>query len=157
MRMINMIGIEKQLTKLLEPSVNAAGFELWGIEFVRAHNKDAILRIYIDHEDGIDVDDCAQVSHQVSAALDLEDPISVAYFLEVSSPGLERPLFKIEHFSSVIGEKIKLTLKIAADNRRNWQGIIQAVEGDTITIKVEESEQQFVLSNILKANLLPKF
>lgn len=87
-----MTGLERQLTEMLESAVVASGYELVGLEFIRA-GEHSTLRIYIDHENGITVEDCAEVSHQVSAVLDVEDPISVAYSLEVSSPGLDRPLF----------------------------------------------------------------
>merc|ERR1711916_184587 len=94
--------LEEKLTEMLEPGVEALGFELVGIEFVRA-GKHSILRVYIDHENGISVDNCADVSHQVSAILDVEDPIATEYALEVSSPGMDRPLFTIEHFAQVVG------------------------------------------------------
>lgn len=88
-----MSTLEQKLTEMITAPVEALGFELVGIEFIRGRT--STLRIYIDSEDGINVDDCADVSHQVSAVLDVEDPITVAYNLEVSSPGLDRPLFTI--------------------------------------------------------------
>ncbi len=151
-----MTGLERQLTELLESPVEAAGYELVGLEFIRA-GEHSTLRIYIDSENGINVDDCAEVSHQVSAVLDVEDPISVAYNLEISSPGLERPLFKAEHYQRFIGHEVSIVLKMAMNNRRKWKGIIQAVEGETITICVDEQNEEFALSNISKANLNPKF
>jgi len=84
--------MEDRLADMLAPAVEAMGFSLWGVEFVRA-GKHSTLRVYIDHADGISVDHCAKVSHQVSAILDVEDPIQAEYFLEVSSPGMERPFF----------------------------------------------------------------
>ena len=83
-----MTGLERQLTEMLDAPVAASGYELVGLEFIRA-GEHSTLRIYIDSPNGINVDDCAEVSHQVSAVMDVEDPISVAYNLEVSSPGLE--------------------------------------------------------------------
>lgn len=151
-----MTGLEKQLTDMLEAPVAASGYELVGLEFVRA-GEHSTLRIYIDHENGINVDDCAEVSHQVSAVLDVEDPISVAYNLEVSSPGLERPLFKAEHYQQFIGHEVSLVLKMAMDNRRKWKGTIDSVDGDTIVVIVDKQAQEFVLSNISKANLIHKF
>ncbi|WP_164098473.1 ribosome maturation factor RimP, partial [Serratia marcescens] len=76
------------------------------------------------------VDDCADVSHQVSAVLDVEDPITVAYNLEVSSPGLDRPMFTAEHYVRFTGEEVALVLRMAVQNRRKWQGIIKAVDGE---------------------------
>lgn len=151
-----MTGLELQLTELLEAPVAAAGYELVGLEFIRA-GEHSTLRIFIDHENGINVDDCAEVSRQVSAVMDVEDPITVAYNLEVSSPGLERPLFKAAHYEQFLGHEVKLVLKMAMANRRKWQGIIQSIEGDTLTLSVDGQEEEFALSNVAKANLVPKF
>ncbi len=115
------------------------------------------LRIYIDSEDGINVDDCADVSHQVSAVMDVEDPITVAYNLEVSSPGLDRPLFTAEHYARFTGEEVSLVLRMAVQNRRKWQGVIKGVDGEMITVTVEGKDEVFALSNIQKANLVPHF
>ncbi|WP_217511393.1 ribosome maturation factor RimP [Vibrio metschnikovii] len=151
-----MTGLERQLTEMLETPVAATGYELVGLEFVRA-GEHSTLRIYIDHENGITVDACAEVSHQVSAVLDVEDPITVAYNLEVSSPGLERPLFKAAHYEQFIGHEVSIVLKMAVANRRKWKGIIHAVEGETVTVIADGQEEYFALSNIAKANLIPKF
>ncbi|RBP63779.1 ribosome maturation factor RimP [Brenneria salicis ATCC 15712 = DSM 30166] len=140
---------------MISAPVEALGYELVGIEFIRS--RQSTLRIYIDSEDGITVDDCADVSHQVSAVLDVEDPITVAYNLEVSSPGLERPLFTVEHYVRFIGEEVTVVLRMAVQNRRKWLGIIKAVDGEMITITVEGKDEVFALSNIQKANLVPHF
>ncbi|ALL36266.2 ribosome maturation factor RimP [Serratia marcescens] len=147
--------LEQQLTEMLSAPVEALGFELVGIEFIRA--RQSTLRIYIDSDNGINVDDCADVSHQVSAVLDVEDPITVAYNLEVSSPGLDRPMFTAEHYTRFLGEEVSLVLRIAVQNRRKWQGIIKSVEGEMITVTVEGKDEVFALSNIQKANLVPHF
>ncbi|WPC73637.1 ribosome maturation factor RimP [Vibrio porteresiae] len=151
-----MTGLERQLTELLEAPVEASGYELVGLEFVRA-GQHSTLRIFIDHENGITVDDCAEVSHQVSAVLDVEDPISVVYNLEVSSPGLERPLFKAAHYEQFIGHEVSVVLKMAVGNRRKWKGVIDSVDGETVAITVDGQLEHFALSNIAKANLIPKF
>ncbi|MEA1062504.1 ribosome maturation factor RimP [Apirhabdus apintestini] len=150
-----MSTLEQKLTELVAAPVEALGYELVGIEFIRSRT--STLRIYIDSENGINVDDCADVSHQVSAVLDVEDPISVAYNLEVSSPGLDRPLFNAEHYRRFLGEEVSLVLRMAVQNRRKWQGIIKAVDGEMITLTVEGSDDVFALSNIQKANLVPHF
>ncbi|WP_159566051.1 ribosome maturation factor RimP [Budvicia diplopodorum] len=150
-----MSTLEQKLTELISAPVEALGFELVGIEFVRA--RQSTLRIYIDSENGINVDDCADVSHQVSAVLDVEDPITTAYTLEVSSPGMERPLFIAAHYQRFIGEEVSLTLRMAVQNRRRWVGKIKSVEGETITVSVEGKDEAFALSNIQKANLVPQF
>ena len=140
---------------MISAPVEALGYELVGIEFLRG--RQSTLRIYIDSENGITVEDCADVSHHVSAVLDVEDPISVAYSLEVSSPGLDRPLFTAAQFTQFIGEEVSLVLRIAMQNRRKWQGIIKTVDGEMITVTVEEKDEVFALSNIQKANLVPHF
>ncbi|PHM66868.1 hypothetical protein Xsto_00892 [Xenorhabdus stockiae] len=140
---------------MISAPVEALGYELVGLEFIRA--RVSTLRVYIDSEEGITVDDCADVSHQVSAVLDVEDPIPGLYNLEISSPGLDRPLFKAEHYQRFMGEEISLMLRMAMQNRRKWQGIIKAVDGEMITVTVDGKDEVFALSNIQKANLVPHF
>lgn len=152
---VGLSTLEQKLTEMITAPVEALGYELVGIEFVRGRT--STLRIYIDSEDGINVDDCADVSHQVSAVLDVEDPITVAYNLEVSSPGLDRPMFTAEHYVRFTGEEVALVLRMAVQNRRKWQGIIKAVDGEMITVTVEGKDEVFALSNIQKANLVPHF
>jgi ribosome maturation factor RimP len=151
-----MTGLEKQLTEMLDAPVSALDYELVGLEFVRA-GQHSTLRIFIDHPNGITVEDCAEVSRQVSAVMDVEDPITVAYNLEVSSPGLERPLFKAEHYQQFIGHEVNIVLKMAMQNRRKWKGEILAVDGETVSVTVDGNEETFALSNIAKANLVPSF
>lgn len=152
---VGLSTLEQKLTELISAPVEALGYELVGIEFVRGRT--STLRIYIDSEDGINVDDCADVSHQVSAVFDVEDPITVAYNLEVSSPGLDRPMFTAEHYVRFTGEEVSLVLRMAVQNRRKWQGIIKSVEGEMIIVAVEGNDEVFALSNIQKANLVPHF
>lgn len=147
--------LEQKLTEIISAPVEALGYELVGIEFIRG--RQSTLRIYIDSDDGITVDACADVSHQVSAVLDVEDPITVAYNLEVSSPGLDRPMFTAEHYTRYLGEEVTLVLRMAMQNRRKWQGIIKAVDGEMITVTVDGKDEVFALSNIQKANLVPTF
>ncbi len=140
---------------MISVPVEALGFEFVGLEFIRA--RVSTLRVYIDNEHGVTVDDCADVSHQVSAVLDVEDPISVLYNLEISSPGLERPLFTVAHYQRFIGKEVNLILRIAMHNRRKWQGIIKAVNDEMITVTVDGKDEVFALKNIQKANLVPHF
>ncbi|AEP29695.1 ribosome maturation factor RimP [Brumicola nitratireducens] len=151
-----MSQLERKLTDMLTPPVEALGFELVGVEFVRA-GKHSILRVFIDHENGIDVDDCADVSHQISAVMDVEDPITTEYNLEVSSPGMDRPLFKSEHYALVVGEIITVKLSIPQDGRRNFKGLLLKCENDTILIKVDNDEFSLAIANIEKGNLVPNF
>lgn len=151
-----MSQLEQKLTEMLNAPVEAIGFELVGIEFIRA-GKHSTLRVYIDSENGIDVDDCADVSRQVSAVLDVEDPISTEYNLEVSSPGMDRPLFKASHYASVIGETVNLKLNLPQDGRRNFKGVLTQNTDTHIHVTVDGQEFVLPLSNISKANLVPNF
>lgn len=141
---------------MLRPAVEEVGKELLGVEFVSA-GKHSILRLFIDHENGINVDDCAEVSHQVSAILDVEDPISTEYSLEVSSPGLDRPLFEKPHFEAVIGETIEVKLGLPMNGRRKFKGLLEAVENDLLVVVVDGEHFELAISNVDKANLVPNF
>jgi len=147
---------EQQLTELLSPTVAAAGFELLGIEFIRA-GKHSTLRLYIDHPDGVNVDHCAIVSREVGAVLDVEDPIPNEYNLEVSSPGLDRPLFTPEHFAKVVGQKIEVKLAIPQDGRRKFKGLLTQIDEDMLVVEVDGKLYRLLMDNVDKANLVPVF
>ena len=149
-----MSRLEQQLTEMLTPTVEDLGFELAGVEFVRA-GKHSTLRVYIDHEQGIDVDNCADVSHQVSAVLDVEDPISTEYYLEVSSPGADRRLFKVAHYQAFVGEKVVIKLSAPQNGRRNFTGELKSCENEQVVVEVDGVEHTLMLSNIEKANIVP--
>ncbi len=152
-----MSQLEQQLTTMLSAPVEALGFELLGVEFVRA-GKHSTLRVYIDHANGITVDDCADVSHQVSAILDVEDPINTEYNLEVSSPGMDRPLFKEAHYFAVVGEVVAVRLRVPAEgNRRNFKGKLLVCENGMLTVEVDGQQYQLAVANIEKGNLVPSF
>ena len=144
--------LEQKVCDLLAPTIETLGFELWGCELA-GHARHLTLRIYIDSDAGITIDDCSRVSHQVSGILDVEDPISGSYDLEVSSPGADRQLFKMEHYQRFIGEEIKLRLLNAVDNRRNITGVIRLVEGDKVFVQDGEKEFVVTLDNIDKARV----
>lgn len=150
-----MSTIEEKIIELLTPTVESLGFELYGVEYVRARN--AILRVYIDKEGGVSIDDCSDASYQISAILDVEDPINAAYYLEVSSPGLDRLLFTVAHYEKNIGQEAQVSLRMAVQNRRNFKGIIHAIEGEMITLIVDAEPITFALSNIQKGNIIYKF
>ncbi|WMC09453.1 ribosome maturation factor RimP [Oceanimonas pelagia] len=151
-----MATLEQRLTEMLSEPVEALGFELLGLEFVRA-GRHSTLRLYIDHENGIDVNDCAEVSRQVSAVLDVEDPISTEYDLEVSSPGLARPLFKPAHYQAIIGQEAELALRMAVNNRRKLKGIVVSADDTLVRLEVNGQEFPVAYANIQKANLVPNF
>ncbi|MCC5851653.1 MAG: ribosome maturation factor RimP [Alkalimonas sp.] len=147
---------EQELTALLTPTVAAAGFELLGIEFIRA-GKHSTVRLYIDHPDGVTVDHCAVVSREVSAILDVEDPIAHEYVLEVSSPGLDRPLFTPEHFAKAVGSKVELKLAIPQDGRRKFKGMLLAIEDDMLVGEIDGKQFRLLMDNVEKANIVPVF
>ena len=151
-----MSQLEQKLTEMLTAPVEALGFEMVGIEFVRA-GKHSTMRVYIDHPDGITVDHCAEVSHQVSAVLDVEDPINTEYNLEVSSPGMERPLFKLQHYIDSVGEVVTLRLKMPMGDRRNFKGKLLSEADGMLTIEVDNQEFVLAFANIEKGNVVPTF
>ena len=116
--------------------------------------KTAHVKIFIDHADGITLDHCSEVSQQISAMLDVEDPISVPYTLEISSPGIERPLLKLEHYRRYIGAEIKVRLSWALEGRKNFKGELTAVEDDDITISLDSEEVSFSIDAVKRAHLI---
>ncbi|MBY6093911.1 ribosome maturation factor RimP [Ferrimonas balearica] len=151
-----MSTMEQRLTEMLSEPVEALGYELWGIQYVRAGNH-STLRLFIEHENGITVDDCAAVSRQVGAVLDVEDPITTEYNLEVSSPGLDRPLFTAEHYQRYMGSEAVVVLNMPMEGKRKWQGEIVAVDGDMVTLRHNEKDQVVALPNVQKAHVIHKF
>lgn len=126
------------LHSLLEPSVEGLGYELVGVEITGAKGN-LTLRVFIDTPAGIRLEDCEAVSHQISGLLDVEDPIPGAYSLEVSSPGLDRPIFKPADYDRFSGERIKLRLHELYEGRRKVTGELLGLEGDRVKVR-EESE-----------------
>jgi ribosome maturation factor RimP len=131
---------DETLNALIEPVVIGLGYQLWGIEKLQ-QGRQVVLKIYIESADGINVDDCARVSRQVSAILDVEDPIPGEYMLEVSSPGVERRLFKPEHFNVCKGEKVQITLRQAFDGRRKFKGLLCGLEDEEVVIRVDDAQE----------------
>jgi len=125
----------EELQQLLEPVVAALGYELWGVE-LNARPRHSLLRLYIDAPQGITVDDCAAVSRQVSATLDVSDPITGAYTLEVSSPGWDRPLFRAAQYESYTGSRVKIRLSRLMDGQRNLDGIIAGANEDGVELEM---------------------
>ncbi|ASL25545.1 ribosome maturation factor RimP [Azotobacter chroococcum] len=146
----------EQLQALLAPVVEALGYECWGIEFL-SQGRHSLLRVYIDHANGILIDDCEKVSRQISGVLDVEDPISNEYTLEVSSPGMDRPLFTLEQFARSAGEQVKIRLRSPFEGRRNFQGLLRGVEDQDVVVLVDDHEYLLPLDLIDKANIIPRF
>ena len=151
-----MATLEQKLQELLQGSVEDLGCDLWGIECQRV-GRYLTVRLFIDKEGGVTVEDCADVSRQVSAVLDVEDPIADKYNLEVSSPGLDRPLFTLAQYACYIGQDIVVHLRIPVADRRKWQGELAKIENDMITLIVDKQEQVLAFGNIQKANVVAKF
>ncbi|QPB42542.1 ribosome maturation factor RimP [Rodentibacter haemolyticus] len=151
-----MATLEQNLQEMLQSTVEDLGCELWGIECQRT-GRFMTVRLFIDKEGGVTVDDCADVSRQVSAILDVEDPIADKYNLEVSSPGLDRPLFTLAQYERYIGQEIVIHLRIPVMDRRKWQGKLERIENDMLMLKVDDREQAFVFGNIQKSNVVAKF
>nr|WP_210418677.1 ribosome maturation factor RimP [Aliikangiella coralliicola] len=151
-----MMAKVDQLTEMLRPSAEALGYEFLGIEYI-SQGKHSVLRIYIDHENGINVDDCASVSHQASGILEVEDPISSQYTLEVSSPGLERPLFTLAHFSQFVGRVVNLRCHVGVDGRRKFKGKLLEVDKEQLTVSVDNQNYILDFSDVDKANLVAEF
>ena len=147
----------KQLEDILRPVVEGLGYEFWGIEF-RSHGHHSKLRVFIDDaENGIAIDDCEKVSRQVSGVMDVEDPIQTEYTLEVPSPGMDRPLFRLEQYEAFIGHKVQIKLRMAFEGRRKFLGLIKGVEGDDVVVVVDDHEYLLPFDSIEKANIVPVF
>ncbi|PCJ90637.1 MAG: ribosome maturation factor RimP [Porticoccaceae bacterium] len=143
------------LMALVIPVVEAMGCEFWGLEYLSS-GRSAMLRIYIDN-DPVTVEDCEKVSRQVSSLLDVEDLISSEYTLEVSSPGLDRPLYTLAQYENYVGENVVLKLRFPYEGRRNFKGRLNGVEGEDVLLVVDDHEFLFPISSIEKANIVPRF
>jgi ribosome maturation factor RimP len=148
-----MKNVETTLRDLLASLVTSMGYEFVGCE-LQKQGRGMLLRIYIDKDAGITLDDCSKVSHQVSAMLDVEDPIQGQYTLEISSPGLDRPLFEIAHYQKYLGNSVKVRLYAPLDGRRNFVGVLLRVEEGKIHLQVDETEVILPFSEIEKAKLV---
>ncbi len=148
-----MASKQDLLTQLLEPVIVNMGYELWGLEF-HSSGKHQVLRIYIDADSGIGIEDCAKVSRQCAALLDVEDPISSEYQLEVSSPGMDRPLYKLEQFARYVGHTVKLQLRFPYEGQRKYTGTLTGIEEEDLVLAVDDHEYLFPVNGIDKANLI---
>lgn len=153
-----MTTVQNDLEKIIKSAVTAIGFDYVGCELVQS-GKSTTLRVYVDEINGIDIDGITKVSRQISAVLDVEEPFSGRYNLEVSSPGLDRPLFRLEDYRRFVGKSVKLRLRIPREgDRRNYTGELVSVEDQQITLAMESGEKVTVnFDEIEKANLIPEF
>jgi ribosome maturation factor RimP len=163
-----MRRVENELTSLVRSVVEPMGYELVGVEYLQGGKAGALLRVYIDHIDrsvavgvrdhdkGITLDDCSAVSHQLSGVLDVEDPIAGHYDLEVSSPGLDRPLFTVEHFQRFHGHKVRLKLAAKLEGRRRLEGEITGLVQETLLLRVDGEIREIPLEVVESARLVPE-
>ena len=134
-------------------AVNAAGYRFVGLEYVTVDRLN-VLRVYIDGDKGVTIDDCAKASRQISAVLDVEDAMSARYNLEVSSPGINRLLFEPEHYQGHIGSIVQVKCRVAQEGRKNFKGILKEVNADHIVLHVDEQPYALPFRGIAKANLV---
>ena len=147
----------RDFNKLFEPVVESMGYELVGVEFLGAGGH-GTLRVYIDRDSGVSLDDCAAISHQISGILDVEEPIKQAYDLEVSSPGIDRPLFKLADFERFAGKTARIKLAVGLLGRKNFRGKLQGVaDSKLVTIEVDGEIFDLPYADIDKANLVGDF
>jgi ribosome maturation factor RimP len=144
------------LRQLIEPGVRALGFDLVDVELAGSGHR-STLRVYIDSPRGVTVDDCAAVSRQLSAVLDVEDPIRDSYVLEVSSPGLDRPLVTPAHFRRFAGEVVKVKTVADIGGRRNFKGRLLEADDERIAVEVDGQRLELTYEAIERARLVPQF
>jgi ribosome maturation factor RimP len=146
---------DQQITEMLRTTVEALGYELWGVEYL-SQGRHSVLRVYIDAQNGIAVEDCAKVSEQVGSVLDVEDPITGEYTLEVSSPGMDRLLFRLDQYPAYVGEVLELRLRIPFEGRRKFKGVLTGIEGEDVVIRVDGHEYLLPHSAVDKARIEPR-
>lgn len=146
----------QKLNELLQPLVEDLGYEFVGLEY-NSSGKHSVLRIYIDSKDGVGIEDCETVSRETAALLDVKDPIKSHYTLEVSSPGLDRPLFKRAHYEEFTGNVVQINLYAPQDGRRKFSGVILKAADSSVSIEQDGLEVTLDYDNIAKAKLVPDY
>ncbi|MCU7930949.1 MAG: ribosome maturation factor RimP [Candidatus Thiodiazotropha sp. (ex Codakia rugifera)] len=152
-----MRSAPEKLKSLVRKEVELLGYELVGVEMSGQGKGGSLLRIYIDHDDGILLDDCVQVSHQVSGVLDVEDPIKEQYQLEVSSPGMDRPLFEQAHFERFQGSKVRVKTHTKIENRHRFKGVLSGIEENQVLIEEDGTLYRIPIELIDSARVIPEF
>ncbi|MEO0443284.1 MAG: ribosome maturation factor RimP [Pseudomonadota bacterium] len=151
-----MSAKQQLLSDLIRPLIEALDCELWGIETL-SQGRYSLIRVYIEKQDGVGIEDCEKVSRQISSLLDVEDPISGQYTLEVSSPGLDRPLYTLDQYQRHIGESVAIKLSRSVEGRRKISGRLVNVEDDEVVVRVDDEEYLLPVELIDKANIVPQF
>jgi ribosome maturation factor RimP len=144
----------EELTRLLEPTIEQLGYELADLELKLA-GRDSLVRVFIDKPEGVGLEDCETVSRQVSAVLDVEDPVPGHYVLEVSSPGLDRKLTKPAHYRRYVGDDIRVQLRFPIEGRKKFRGKLTAASEETIQIDVDGQLHELPIATIDTARLVP--
>ncbi len=152
-----MSKLDPELHERLTLLISSMGYELLGCDLL-SMGRQKMFRLYIDSPTGVSADDCSKVSHQVSAMMDVEDPIQTRYVLEVSSPGIDRPLFLLNHYERFVGSEVKVKLSSPVDGRRQYRGVLKRVEGEDIHLDIGGSGREIVIpfSSIDRANVVGK-
>jgi ribosome maturation factor RimP len=148
--------LEAKLTRILEPVVESLGYELVLLEYVPQRGG-GLVRLFIDSLGGITLKDCERVSREVSGTLDVEDPIPQGYRLEVSSPGMDRPLVKPEHFERFVGRDVAIRLSVPRSGRRRFSGRLLGYANRSVSVQTEDGQVEFGLDEIERAHLVPHF
>lgn len=144
----------EELAALLGPAVEGLGYELSDLE-VRIGSRDGLLRVFIDKPEGIGLEDCEIVNRQISTLLDVEDPLLGNYVLEVSSPGLDRRLTKVEHFKRFMGNDVRVKLRFPLEGRKNFRGALRAADEENIEVEVDGKLHSLPIATIEYARLVP--
>ena len=144
--------MKNEITDIIKPTIISMGYELWGLS-IGQQNNSLKFTLYIDSENGINIDDCVKVSNQVSHILDIDDEFNAEYILEVSSPGFDRVLITQDHFEKYINEKVKMKLKWLVQNRKNIKGLITSVTSEHVVISDDKDNYEIKYDSIDSARL----
>ena len=144
------------LKLLIEPAVNKIGYELTDLE-MKWNGENNLIRLFIDQPEGIGLEDCEAVSQQIGMLMDIEEPIKDDYVLEVSSPGLDRRLTKIDHYLQFLGNEVRVKLTIPQNGRRNYKGNLLSANEDFIEVKVDGEVHKISIETIDFTRLVPVF
>ena len=147
---------ERQLEELLTPVVQSLDCEIWGIELLR-QGKHSKLRVYLDREEGVNVDHCAAISRHVSDLLDVEEFSQNPYTLEVSSPGMDRILFKTEQYEQSVGEQVEVRLRFPFEGRKKFVGVLAGIEDDSVLVQIDDEEFVLPLENVQRTRIVPTY
>lgn len=145
------------ITEMIQGAVETVGYELIGVELLSRQKQGQLLRIYIDSENGINVDDCAKASHQISGVLETEDPIAGEFTLEVSSPGLDRPLFELAQYKPFIGRMVNIIMTEKINGQKKFKGTLQNIEDDLICLEIDHEIIRLAYEKIDRARLVIDF